>query len=96
VIKIEEIFTMLNKFSINGNHLFSGHSLPYTCYVKGVYQNKLIPQTNSWFYHDGKQASYIKGQKTMGALVLKDPSLRKSLESAKLRPYILIYKVNDS
>jgi len=65
VIKIEEIFTMLNKFSINGNHLFSGHSLPYTCYVNGVYPNNLIPQTNSWFYHDGKQVNYIKGQKPL-------------------------------
>jgi len=95
VIKIEEVFTLLDKiFRLMAIIYFQG--MHYTCHVNGVYQNKLIPQTNNWFYHDGKQANYIKREKTIGALVSEDPSLRINLESAKLRPYILIYKVNDS
>ena len=65
----------------------------YTYHVNGVHHKKLIPRTNKWFYHNGKQE---EGGKTSGFLTCQDAKLEIKLREAKLRPYILIYQVNNS
>jgi len=54
LIKIEEVFTVFGKtFTLMAMIYFQG--MRYTCNINGVYHKTLIPRTNKWFYHNGKQ-----------------------------------------
>jgi len=66
----------------------------YTCCVNRIYHKKLIPKTSKWYYHDVRhEISDNKGFKTKGALIPQDPVLSVTLDKAKLRPYILLFRI---
>jgi hypothetical protein len=93
IVKIDSGFSLFeNRFKLVAVIYFQ--DMHYTCHVNGIYQKKLIPKINKWFYYDGKLTDSIA--KIPGMLTPGDPSLHINMTTTRLRPYILIYRVVDS
>jgi hypothetical protein len=88
VLKIEENFLMQNDYKFQLSGIIYFQHLHYTIHVKGISHPTLIPLSpDNWYYHDGKENN--------GNIVQKKPNFQIDLRRDTLRPYILVYKVNE-